>query len=163
MKPALLKLSECYVRALRKRLKGGPRPGFQPAWRPGRQAVALGLELLGLARIHERAVVVLELARGRASVTRRAEVFRAQAITPLVEACRAARQSKAALTRLNATLGRRTLAPFNSNDRLPQGGARRKGDSANPAKEIASTRKLVTDSIHSINRFAHELDLRFQV
>lgn len=156
MKPALLKLSERDVRALRKRLKDGPRPGFQPAG-------ALGLEMLGLARIHERAVVVLEIAKGRASVTRRAEVFLARTITPPVETCRAAWQRKAALSRLNATPIQRTLAPFNPNHRLPQGGARSTGVETNPAKEIASTQKLVAASIHSINRFAHELDLRFQV
>lgn len=234
MKSDLLKLSQHYLTALRKHLKEGARPSFQPAWRLGHRAVAQGLELLGLARIHERAVVALELGKGRASVTRRAEAFFAEAITPLVETYAAARQSRADLVRLNATLNRRTSELAVSHERLQRSAARSKGveavlkrcgadnsrlrqeslclpeglrrlthrilaaqeqerltmshqlqdeiaqtllgiqvrllglrtaargNSPNLTNEIASTQKLVEASIRSINRFAHELELRFQ-
>ncbi len=62
MKQKLNDLSQRYVTALRKRLKPGARAGLQPALAIGRQAVALGVETLELARIHERAVTSLELA-----------------------------------------------------------------------------------------------------
>ena len=63
MKQNLTGLSQQYVTALRKQLKQGPQASLQPALGLGREAVALGLETLELARIHEQALATLELSR----------------------------------------------------------------------------------------------------
>ena len=42
-----------YMMALRKHLKPGPRWNWHLALRPGREAVAFGVETLELVRIHE--------------------------------------------------------------------------------------------------------------
>ena len=83
--------------ALRKHLKQGPRASLQPALGLGRQAVALGLETLDLARIHEQALATLELSNSKNGFIKRAEIFFTEAITPIVETHRAARQSKVRL------------------------------------------------------------------
>src|SRR5580698_1566789 len=108
MKKKLIRLSQRYVRALRTHLKRGSRNGLQPALGLGRQAVALRLETLELAQIHERALTTLELSKSKDGPARRAEIFFIEAIAPIVETHRAARHSKNELNRLNETLDRRT-------------------------------------------------------
>jgi signal transduction histidine kinase len=126
MKQKLIGLSQQYVTALRKHLKQGPRAGLQPALALGRRAVVLGLETLELARIHEQAVATLELSWSKNGFLRRAEIFFAEALTPIVETHRAARQSKIQLNRLNDTLGRRTVELAATNRLLQRGIVRRK-------------------------------------
>jgi signal transduction histidine kinase len=231
MKQKLIGLSQRYVMALRKHLKAGLRPSLQPALRLGRQAVALGLETLELARIHERALVTLELSKGKNGLVKRAEIFFTEAIIPIVETHRAARQSKTDSNRLNEALNRRTTQLAATNRQLQRGVVRRRsveaalkksgahygkllkdslqlqkglrqlthrvladqederkqisielqdeiaqtllginvrllalkraarGSTADLKKEIANTQRLVEESVRSINRFAHELDL----
>jgi hypothetical protein len=52
-------LSRRYQAALLRRLKQGPRVGLRSADGLGRQALAMGLETLDLAKIHEQALVAL--------------------------------------------------------------------------------------------------------
>jgi|SRR5665213_195861 len=126
MKKKSTGLSQRYVTALRQHLKAGPRATLQPALGLGRRAVALGLETLDLARIHERAVATLELSSSKNGFIKRAGFFLNEAITPIVETHRAARQTKAAVSRLKETLGQRTEELAASNRQLQRGIVRRK-------------------------------------
>ncbi|MGA2686191.1 MAG: histidine kinase [Verrucomicrobiota bacterium] len=126
MKQKLIGLSQQYVTALRKHVRQGPRASLQPALALGRRAVVLGLETLELARIHEQAVATLELSRSKNGFLRGAEIFFAEALTPIVETHRAARQSKIQLNRLNDALGRRTVELAATNRLLQRGIVRRK-------------------------------------
>jgi len=126
MKQKLNGLSQRYVTALRKHLKAGSRASLEPALALGRRAVALGLETLALARIHERASDMLELSKSKDGFIKRAEIFFIEAITPIVVTHRTARQSKIQLNRLKATLGRRTEELAATNHELQQGVARQK-------------------------------------
>jgi len=103
-----------------------PRASLQPALSLGCRAVVLGLETLGLARIHERAVATLNLSKNKNGLMKRAEIFFAEAIIPIVETHRAARQSKIQLNRLNAMLGRRKLELAASKRQLQRGVVRRR-------------------------------------
>ena len=49
-------MSQQYATALKKHLKQGPRAGLESARGLGRQAVAIGLETLDMARMHARAL-----------------------------------------------------------------------------------------------------------
>ena len=147
MKQSLIGLSQRYVTALRNHLKQGPRASVQPALRLGRQAVNCGLETLELARIHERALVKLELASGNRPLMKRAETFFTEAITPIVETHRAARQSKIDLNRLNGTLGRRTLELAATNRQLQSGIVRRKQVEAALKKSGEHYAKLLKESL----------------
>jgi len=147
MKQKLVRLSQQYVTALRKHLKLGPNASLQPALALGRQAVALGVEMLELARMHERALATLELSKSKDGFMKRAEVFFTEALTPIVETHRAARQSKIQLNRLNETLGRRTAELAVTHRQLQRGIVRRK--SVEAALKISGEHyaKLLKDSL----------------
>lgn len=59
METKLTGLSRRYQAALQKHIAQGPRVNPQSAEGLGRQALAIGLETLDLARIHEQALIAL--------------------------------------------------------------------------------------------------------
>jgi hypothetical protein len=75
MKRKLSAMSQQYVTALKKHLKQGPRASLEPARGLGRQAVAIGLETLDVARMHEGALATLESSSSRDGIIKRAEIF----------------------------------------------------------------------------------------
>src|ERR1043165_999265 len=101
MRRKLFSLSRKYKVALKKHLKQGPRVSLHPARGLGQQAVALGLETLDVARIHEDALATLEAGSKGDGVIRRAELFFAEVITPIENTHGAALEANARLTRLN--------------------------------------------------------------
>ncbi|MGP8198518.1 MAG: histidine kinase [Limisphaerales bacterium] len=147
MKQKLTGLSQQYVTRLQKYLRQGPRADLQPALGLGRRAAALGLETLDLARIHEQAVTTLELASRRNGFIKRAEIFFTEAITPIVETQRAARQNKIDLRRLNERLSRRTLELAATNRQLKRGVVRRKKVEAALKKSGEHYCKLLKNSL----------------
>lgn len=147
MKRKLSGLSRRYVAALRRHLKQGLRAGLEPAVGLGQRAVVLGVETLAMARIHDRALATLEIAAGQLAQLRRAEVFFAEAITPIVDTHRAARQGRSDLSRMNATLNQRTAELAASNRQLQRGILRRKGVEAALKKSGAHYTKLLKDSL----------------
>jgi signal transduction histidine kinase len=114
------------VTALRKQLKQGPQASLQPALELGRQAVALGLETLDLARIHEQALVTLELSYSKNGFTKLAGIFFTEANTLIEETHRDARQTKVHLSRLMTKLGERTEELAATHRQLQRGVVRRK-------------------------------------
>ena|ERR1041384_8230647 len=75
MKRNLSAMSQQYVTALKKHPKQGPRASLEPARGLGRQAVAIGLETLDVARMHEGALATLESSSSRDGIIKRAEIF----------------------------------------------------------------------------------------
>src|ERR1700722_9573072 len=126
MKKKLTGLSQQYVVALRKHLKQGPQASLQPALGLGRRAVALGLETLELARIHESALAKLELSNSKNGFTKLAGIFFTATNIPIEEKHRAARQSNVHLSRMKETLDQRTEELAVSNRQLQRGVVRRK-------------------------------------
>jgi signal transduction histidine kinase len=147
MKRKLIHLSGRYFAALRTHLKQGPRASLRPALSLGRRAVVLGLETLELARIHERALVTLELSSSKNGFIKQAEIFFTEALIPIVETHRAARQSKIDLNRLNATLDRRTSELAATNRQLQRGIVRRKSVEAALKKSGEHYTRLLKDSL----------------
>jgi signal transduction histidine kinase len=147
MKQKLIQLSQHYVTALRKHLKASAGASLQPALRLGRRAVALGLETLELARIHERTLAALEISKSKDGPAKRAEIFFAEAIAPIVETHRAARQSKSELNRLNGTLDRRTAELATTNRQLLRGVIRRRRVEAALKKSGEHYAKLLKESL----------------
>jgi len=160
MKQNLIRLSQRYAAALRKHLKQGPRASLQSARGLGRQTVALGLETLELARIHERALATLESSNGKNGVIKRAEIFFTEAITPIVGTHRVARQSKVVLNRLNEALNHRTLELATTNRQLQRGVLRRKSVEAALKKSGIHYAKQIKDSLQlqeSLRRLTHKV------
>jgi signal transduction histidine kinase len=140
-------LSQQYVAALRKHLKAASPASLEPARKLGRRAVVLKLETLELARIHEQAINTLELSKRRNGFLKRAEIFFAEALAPIVDTHRAARQSKIQLNRLNETLGRRTAELAVTHRQLRRGIVRRKRVEAALKKSGEHYTKLLKDSL----------------
>jgi len=126
MKKNVIQLSQEYVAKLEKHLKQGPHTSLLPALELGRGAVALGLETLDLARIHEQAMATLGLSQLKNGFTKLAGMFFSEANTAIEETHRAARQTKVDLSKLMATLDRRTQELAASNRQLQRGVVRRK-------------------------------------
>lgn len=126
MKQKLISLSHRYVTALRTHLKQRSRGNLQPALNLGRQAVVLGLETLELARIHEQALSTLGLSLGHSDKLKRAALFFAEVLNPIVATHPVAQQSKIDLKHLNETLNQRTLQLADTNRLLQRGVSRRK-------------------------------------
>jgi signal transduction histidine kinase len=147
MRKELIGLSQRYVRTLRKQLEREPGANCAPASGLGRQAAALGLEPLGLARIHERALATLKVAGIHDGLIRRAEIFFKEALNPMVERHRAARESKMDLARLNATLNRRTLELAAANSQLQRGIVRCKNMEAALKTSREQYAKLLKESL----------------
>lgn len=102
-----------YRAGLNRHLRKGGTGGLRMARQIGRRAVAMGLDTLDLAGIHEHALLAIlkpvssSVARDR--IIRRARSFFAESITPMEETHRAAREIAVNLGRLNHDLSRRTV------------------------------------------------------
>jgi signal transduction histidine kinase len=160
MKQKLIGLSQQYVAGLRKHLQQGPRGSLQPALSLGRQAVLFGLETLELARMHEQALIVLDLSNSNDGLNKQAETFFTEALTPIVQTHRAARQNKLDLHRLNETLRRRTLELAATNRRLQRDLIRRKSVEAALKENGRHYTKLLKESLHlqeGMRQLTHEV------
>ena len=106
MKRKLARLSERYVAALQKQLRQCPQAVSPcgPARRLGREAAALKLETLDVARIHEGALSALEASVSMDGVIKRARVFFAEAVTPIEETHLAALKANIRLSSVRASL-----------------------------------------------------------
>lgn len=144
MKRKLTRLSRRYVAALRKHLKQGPRASLQPAHDLGRRASIVGLETLDLARIHEGALATLE-SFSSDGIIKRAEIFFAEAITPIEKTHRAALKANVHLNQLAQTLVRRTVDLATSNQSLKQGIVQRKGVEQALKKSAGRYARLLTE------------------
>jgi signal transduction histidine kinase len=146
MKPTLIRLSQQYEDGLAQHLTQKDGAGVRAALALGRRAVVLHLETLDLARMHEQAVINLKFSSIRPAVIRRAQTFFTEAITPMVETHRAARESRIALNRLNELLARCTTELAASNRKLKLGIVRRRKVEAALKKNGADYTRLLKDS-----------------
>lgn len=146
-------MSAHYRAALRRHLVPGAKAPARRAAGIGREAVALGLETLDLARIHQRALSALIALAGtskaRERMIGRASVFFADAVVPIERTHRAARESDAHLKQLEQTLRRRTVESCASARNLKRGILRRraaeaalKQNSKHRAELLAESRRL---------------------
>lgn len=150
MKTELPAYTRSYLAALGRNLKASPPMDLKAARGLGTRAVKIGLETLDLARIHEHALIELVLPRYSArtsdSMVRRAGAFFAEAITPIEETHRGAREANAQLQIMVGTLTQRTVELAASNDRLKAEIAQRRivENSLRTSEETSS--KLLTKS-----------------
>jgi signal transduction histidine kinase len=119
-------LPQRYRAALEKLLKQGPQASLQPALELGRQAVALGLETLDLAKIHEQSLVTLELSGRKNAFTKLAGKFFIATNAPIEETRRGVGPTEIHLSRLKKTLGQRTVELAATHRQLQHGLVQRK-------------------------------------
>lgn len=140
-------LSRRYESALRQHLRRGPRAGLEVARGLGRRAAEMDLETLDVAKIHERALALLEASSSRDGFLERAGVFFTETITPIEETHRAALKARARLKQLSRKLDRRTADLAASNRSLKQGITRRKAAEAALKKSGEHYRTLLDESL----------------
>jgi signal transduction histidine kinase len=160
MKLKLIRLSQRYVTALRKHLEQGPRASLSPALGLGRRAVALGLETLDMARIHERALIALDLSTSKDGFIGRAQLFFTEVITPIEETHLAARKAQYHLDKLTGDLGRRTAELAATNRQLRRGIVRRKTVEAALKKSGQRYSRLLRDSLQlqdGLRKLTHQV------
>jgi signal transduction histidine kinase len=122
----LIQLSQQYAAALEKLLKQGPGADLQPASKLGHAAVALGLDTLELARMHDQALAALGLSGVNNAFTKLAGVFFAEANTPVEETHRAARLARTRLHQMTQALDQRTEELAVSQRQVQRGADRHK-------------------------------------
>ena len=124
MKRKVSELSRLYLAALRQHLKAEAGAGLEAARELGRRAIATGQETLDLAKIHELALITLATSgastSARKETVRRAGLFFAEAITPLEQTHRAAKEANQNLNQVIAALNQRTLELAGSVEDLKQ-------------------------------------------
>lgn len=152
MKTKLLAFSRSYHLALARHLRSGPETSLQAARKLGVRALKLDLETLALARIHETALLAF-VSPARAmplsdAMIRRAGVFFTEAITPIEETHRGARNDYAQLKAMIEKLGRRSLELAESNKGLKQEIVQRKASEASLRISETTTSKLLEKSLH---------------
>jgi signal transduction histidine kinase len=131
--------------------------------------MALGLETLDLARIHEVALTTLVLpnhsSRTRKGTFKRAEIFFVEAITPIEATHRAAREASGDLNRLTKTLSRRSMELAASGRHLKRGIVQRKAaeealkKSGKHRTDLLEQSRLVQEHLRQLTRqilSAHE-------
>ena len=130
MKSKFIRLSRHYQTALRQHLQQRPGARLQPAQALGRKALALGLETLDLARIHEQTLIkLISPEHSPAALDRmvqRAASFFAEAITPIEKTHRTALESNMHLRQVNHMLRRRSVDLAASTRQLKQETVQRK-------------------------------------
>ena len=155
-------LARQYENSLRRYLKQGAAASLLPAVRLGRQAVALGLETLDLALIHELALIAQVLPVGvptaRDRIIKQAGLFFAEAITPMEEGHRVALEANVHLSRINQALSLRTLDLATSNRQLKKEIARRKvveetlRQSERQSGELLEQSRLLQEQLRHLSR-----------
>ena len=112
METKLTGLSRQYQAALQKHLEQRPRASPRSADGLGRQALAIGLETLDLAKIHEQALIALmspsHSPGTRDVMSKRAQAFFIKAVTPIEKTHRTTMEANVRLGQLNEKLRRRT-------------------------------------------------------
>jgi len=117
-------LTRDYYLALRKHLNQSDGSDMEPARELGRQAMAIGLETLDLARLHEIALASLMVPSASSAINHniigRAGLFFAEAITPIEQTHRGAREANTHLNQIVKSLSERTLELATSVEDLKQ-------------------------------------------
>jgi signal transduction histidine kinase len=138
-----------YVTALRKHLKryGEARAPGSAAFRSGEEAVMLGLDTLGLARIHEEALVTLNLTRGRSALLKWAAQFFFEAHVPILETHRAVQEKLNEVNRLKAALEQSTQELTETHRQLKNCSLRAKNLDASIKQSVVDNNKLLKESL----------------
>ncbi len=148
-----------YRAALRRHLKSGPAARLTSALKLGRQAVALGLDTLDMALIHEQALkdqIPSDLTTGaRNRMIKKAREFFAEAIVAMEATHRSAIEAKAQMIRMKRDLTRRTADLAASNRQLQKEITRRKTMEETLRKSERHSSRLLADSRQLQNQLQH--------
>jgi signal transduction histidine kinase len=149
-----------YRMALRKHIEQGQAASLRPAQGLGREAAALGLETLDLARIHRQAFTTVTSPGGSSRIRqrgiRRARSFFAETIVPIEKSHNAALKADAQVNQLTRTLRRRTVESSASVRRLKRSIIQRRGAEKSLKNSGRHDSKLLAES-HRLQKHLRHL------
>jgi signal transduction histidine kinase len=160
MKHELIALTRRYGERLQKHLRQPSRANLEAAQALGRRAVAIGLETLDMARIHEHSLRASAGGTTREGRSKRAGAFFTEAINPIEKNHLAAREARVQLGKLNETLQRRTGELAASNRQLKQRIVKRKKAEKDLKKSGDHQIRLLKESLQlqqRLRRLTHRL------
>lgn len=151
-----------YRTALRRFLRQGSAPIPESAKKLGDQAVALDLETLVIAGIHERALKTARSPESAPAISRqktveRAEAFFKETIMPIEATHVAARKADARIIRLNRALQHRVAVLSASSEALKRATARRKAAETQNAKRKGRHDSLLAEEQRMRKRWRERL------
>lgn len=158
------RFSRNYQAVLKNYLASDPHGDLESARELGRQALALELDTLDMARIHEIALAALMAQAEKVassltpSLVGRAGVFFAEALTPIEQTHRGAREANLHLNQIIRALSHRTLELADSNEELRMEILLRKGieeslrASEHAAKHLLEESRSLQDQLRQRSR-----------
>jgi signal transduction histidine kinase len=149
MKRTGIRLAQQYEASLQKHVKLGSRTGLPLARGVGKQAAALGLRALDLARLHDQALAKLGPPVIRDGAPHRADAFFAEAFTQLEQTSPSARKAAVRLQQLSKQLRQRTIDLASSRRIHKQGVADRNA--------LKNALKKKTEHYTSLSAESHDL------
>lgn len=159
--PEIARWSKRYPAVLRTYLGQGPRASLRSALGLGRQAAALGLETLDVARIHEQALKALIVPNGsprsRQRMLSRTKAFFEETIVPIEQTHAAAQEDVRQVAELGEELRQRTAESSASTRRLKQGVVRRQSAETELKKSGERHAQLVKTSLGLVDRLQEQM------
>jgi signal transduction histidine kinase len=154
--------SRRYEAAMRRHLRSVKSGRLPAAANLGRQAAALGLETLDVARVHEQALITVtpvEDAPGNAGdkLLERADIFFKETIVQIEATHRAARKDGIRIDRLTRTLRQRAAESSASDEQLEQAIARREEVEASADARAARNDEILTEAQRIQKRLRDEM------
>lgn len=159
--PEKARWAKRYPAALRNYLGQGPRSSLRPALGLGRQAAALGLETLDVARVHEQALRALIVPNGsprsRQRMLLRTKKFFEETLVPIEQTHAAAKEDVRHVAELDEELRLRTAESSASSQRLKQGVMRRQSAETDLRKCGERHARLVKKSVGLEGRLQEQM------
>jgi chromosome segregation ATPase len=153
--------SQRYQAALNAFLRRGADADARPAARLGRQAAALGLETLNVAKVHERVLNATPPPKGAVAARRdrhaAARRFFAETLVPIERTHRSARKAEDRVKELTRTLQQRKRETAASQRKLKQGIVRRQSAEAASHDVDRERVRLLKESDKLQRRLRHRL------
>jgi len=154
--------SRRYKAAVRRYLRPEKSGGLPAAANLGRQATALGLETLDVARVHEQALITMtppadEPGNVGCERLERADSFFKETVVPIEATHRAARKADSRIDRLTRTLRQRTAESSASDEQLEQAIARREAVEASAEARAVRHDKLLAEAQRIQKRLRDEM------
>ena len=154
--------SRRYEAAVRRYLRSEKSGGLPAAANLGRQAAALGLETLDVARVHEQALITAtppEDAPENAGeeLLERADRFFKETIVPIEATHRAAHKADIRIDRLTRTLRQRAAESSASDEQLEQAIARREAVEASADARAVRHDELLAEAQHIQKRLRDQM------
>lgn len=147
---------KAYGAALRRYVRHASDANLRSTVGLGQRAVALGMDTLAVAQVHEQTVRALSV-KGDSSHIERGDRFFMEALVPIEKTHRAGRKADLRVKELTQTLSRRVKEASASARQLERGRVRRQASEASLKKSSQQTTRLLQESRNEQRRLRYRM------